>query len=596
MKKTLCLALVLLLAASAVSGQDLQPASKSKLKVMTKEPKVVAAMLTDSKTPNRGGTLTLRIPGSPQSWNFYGVIDNNAYTVIYQFLDPLVEANPVTNEIEPALAKSWSIKGNTVTFNLRDVKWSDGKPFTADDVIFTFDKFVMNKNANGNNQMEYTINGKPFQFKKVNSKTVQVIMDAPCGTLFRSLTGVRIYPKHFVEPMITSNDPGAVNNVLTTATDPASIPATGPFKLEKYVTDQKVILGRNPYSWRVDSRGNLLPYVDKLEFVIVKDDEATMLKFMTGEISYLESVSPDQFPTLKEKELAGADFKIYRTQPTKNTPSPLHIAFNQDAKNPELRTLFRNKDFRVAMEYALDRQKVIDQVYNGLAVLGGTPVLPANKSFYNAKIEKIRRSFSEEKAKAMLDKLGLVDKNGDGWRELPSGKPLEFVVTVSTAKQNSDMVVLFTTELKKIGVKAEPQLVDPNLLGQKLYSGDFEVGVTAFGNQPDPHQRKGIWQPGNHLYYWKLSTIGADGKVNMSVLEPYEKELWNIFENGAKELDQAKRKKLYDRYQEIYADEVPVIFVCKGMNLYGASKKVGNFYQNRDGYIVYAPYSVFINK
>ncbi len=592
MKRLLILALVILTMTGIAFGQT-RPAASAKLKVNTTEPKVIADYFTADKTPNRGGPLTLRLAGSPQSWLFYGVIDNASYTVIYNFLDCLVENNPVTMEIEPALAKSWEVKGNEVIFKLRDVTWSDGKPFTADDVVFTFDSFVMNKNANGNNAMEYSVDGKPFDFVKVDAKTVKVVLPAPVGTLFRSLTNVRIYPKHAVEGLINKADPGSVNKILTTDMDPAKLPGTGPFILDKYTVDQKVVLKRNPYSWRVDKAGNLLPYVDSLEYLIVKDAEAAMLKFQTGEIDYTDSVTTAQFPSLKEKELAGGPFVIFRTEPNQPTPSPLHIAFNQDAKNPELKALFRNKDFRNAMEYALDRNKVIDQVYNGLAVLGGTPVLPSNKAFYNPKIEKIRRPYDIAKAKAILDKLGLKDTNGDGWRELPSGKPLEFVALVGGTTEHQGTAMLWTAELKKIGVKAEPQIIDSNLQGQRLNASDFEVGFRAFGNQPDPHLRKGIYQPGTHLYYWKLSTIGPDDKVDMKVLEPYEKELYDIFEDGMRELDQAKRKALYDRYQEIMADQTPVIFVCKGMNLYGASKKIGNFYQNQAGVLVYTPYTVF---
>jgi peptide/nickel transport system substrate-binding protein len=585
MKRLIAIALIAVAAASLAFGQ-------AKPKVMSSEPKVMADYFTPDAA-KRGGTLSLRLAGSPQSWLFYGVIDNNAYTVIYQFLDCLVENNPVTMELEPGLAKSWEVKGTEVIFKLRDVTWSDGVPFTADDVVFTFDSFVMNKNANGNNAMEYSVNDKPFQFLKVDDKTVKVVMAAPVGTLFRSLTNVRIYPKHAVEGLINKADPGSVNKILTTDIDPSKLPGTGTFLLDKYIVDQKVVLRRNPFSWKTDKAGNVLPYVDNLEYLIVKDAETAMLKFQAGEIDYTDSVTTSQFPSLKEKELAGGPYAIFRTEPNQPTPSPLHIAFNQDAKNPELKTLFRNKDFRNAMEFALDRQKVIDQVYNGLAVLGGTPVLPSNKAFYNPKIEKIRRPYDVAKAKALLDKLGLKDVNGDGWRELPSGKPLEFVAVIGGTKEHQDTAMLWTAELKKMGVKAEPQIIDSNLQGQRLNAGDFEVGFRAFGNQPDPHARKGIYQPGTHLYYWKLSTIGPDDKVDMKVLEPYEVELYNIFENGMTELDQAKRKALYDRYQEIMADQTPVIFVCKGMNLYGASKKVGNYYQNSSGVIVYTPYTVY---
>ncbi len=593
MKKALCIALIAALSAVLFAQGGIKPASAAKLPVLTPEPKTVAAFLTPDAAPNRGGTVTLRLPGSPQSFNYYGVIDNNAYAIAFASLDFLVEPNPVTMELEPALAKSWTISGNEVTFKLRDVKWSDGVPFTADDVVFTFENFVENKNAKGNSVDMFASSGKPFIWTKIDARTVKVTMPEPVGSLFRSLTFTLIYPKHILESQIDPKEPGSVNKPWTTDTDPSKIVGTGSYVLDRYIVDQKVVMKRNPYAWRVDTRGNLLPYADSLEYLIVKDDEAAMLKFMAGEIDYVD-VTPAQFPTLKEKSMAaGAAFNIFRTEPTKNVPSLHHIAFNFDAKDPDLKALFRNQEFRAAMEYALDRPKVIDQVWNGLAVLPGTPVLPSNKAFYNPKIQEIRRVYNPVEAGRILAKLGLKDSNGDGWLELSNGKTLQFVLIVSTAKTDNDTAVIFADSLKKLGVKCDLQALDANLVGQKLNAGDFDVAVRAFGNQPDPHLRKGIWQPANHLYYFHLSTIGADGKPDFAQMSVWEKEVWDIFEKGAVELDQAKRKALYDRYQEIYARELPVIFVCKGMNLYGANGKLGNYYQDKAGLIVYTNYTVY---
>jgi peptide/nickel transport system substrate-binding protein len=593
----LALALVgALVAASPALSQGAAkpvPASSAKLKVLTSEPKVVADFLAPDPAPTRGGTIGLRIPGSPQSFNYYGVIDNNAYTVLQTSLDMLVEPNPLTQEIEPALAKSWRIAGNEVTFSLRDVKWSDGVPFDADDVLFTFNYFVQNKNAKGNNVDMFQAGGRPFVWTKIDARTVKVTMAVPSGTLFRSLTFCRIYPRHILEGLIDPKDMGSVNKPWTTDSDPALLVGTGPYVIDRYIVDQKVVMRRNPYSWRVDKAGNLLPYADLLEYLIVKDNEVATLKFMSGEIDYVMVDAP-QFPMLMEKSLApGAPFAIYRTEPTQNVPSLHHIAFNWDDKNPDLKALFRNKDFRVAMEYALDRPKIIDQVWSGLAVLPGTPVLPSNKAFYDPKIEKIRRPFDAAKAAALLDKLDLKDRNGDGWRDFANGKTAEFVLTAATTKTDQDTAVVYSEGLKKLGLKCELQVLDPSLVGEKLNAGNFDAAVRAFGNQPDPHLRKGIWQPGNHLYYWHLSTIGADDKVDFAQLTPWEKEVWDIFEKGAVELDQAKRKALYDRYQEIFAEELPVIFVCKGMNLYGGQKSLGNYYKDRAGLIVYTNYTVY---
>ncbi len=581
----------------AQSAGQITPAAKAKLTVQTKEAKVVDTQLTLDKAPNRGGTVTLRLPGAPQTFNYYGVLgDNNTYTIQQQALDRLVEMNPVNNALEPGLATSWKIEGNSVIFKLRDVKWSDGKPFTADDVIFTMNYFVQNKNALGNQVTVFMVDGKPFEWSKIDDRTVKVTMARPVGTLFTSLTFVLMTPKHKLESLINKDDMSSVNNPWTTNSDLTQIVGTGAFVLDKYIVDQRVVLKRNPYSWRVDSMGNSLPYADFLEFALVKDNEAAMLKFESGEITYPDGISAAQFPGLKEKELKGAPYVIFRTEPTKPTPSPMHIAFNFDSKDPVLQKIFRTKEFRMAVERALDRKKVIEQVYSGLAVLGGSPILPSNKAFYNPAIEKIRRVYDTKIAATLLSGMGLKDANADGWLDRSDGKPLEIVLTVGGTKEHVETAMLLSESLKKLGVKLEMQSVDDKLFGEKINSGTFDMCIRAFGNQPDPHLRLGIYQPTGNLYYWHISTKDADSKPVFAEMYPWEKELYDIFAQGAVEMDQAKRKALYDRHQAIYAEEIPIIFVCKGMNLYGASKNVGNFYQNPQGLIVYSPYTVFFKK
>ena len=127
--------------------------------------------------------------------------------------------------------------------------------------------------------------------------------------------------------------------------------------------------------------------------------------------SRLEKLITDQSKQLTSRfsnrwNSTGHHLKVYRAQPTRPTPSPLHLAFNFDAKNPELAEIFSNQEFRAAMEYALDRERIIEEVYNTLAVLGGVPVLPANKAFYNPEIENIRRAHDADKAEEILDSPG----------------------------------------------------------------------------------------------------------------------------------------------------------------------------------------------
>ncbi len=558
--------------------------------------------LTPATKPVIGGTLYLALTASPQSFLFYGSLDNNAYTVIGQTMTGLVELHPATNAIRPGLAESWetSPNGKEVTFHLRDVKWSDGTPLTADDVIFTFENFIMNKVAKGNSVDRFTIidttdgEKKEVKWVKIDDRTVKAVLPSPFGPFYMNLTAAYIYPKHKLESKIDKNRPDSVNELWLTNVSPSEIVANGPYRIASYVMDQKVVLERNPYYWRVDRFGNKLPYFDKLEYLIVKDAEVRLAKFMAGEIDFM-AVSATDFPTLKQKELAGGPFTIYMAQPTQPTPSPVHIAFNYDAENPQLKEIFRNTEFRRAMEYLLDRDRIIDEIYNGLAIPGAGLVLPANKAFYNPKIESIMRPFDPAKAKAILDSLNLKDRNGDGIREFANGKNVEFTLTVQNSPQDyQDVALLFKEEVEKAGIKVNLQILDSTLVGNMFGAGNFEAGVRAFGNQPDLELRKAIWQPGTQLYYWHYSALDKDKLAAIpSQMLDWEKRVYELFDLGSITTDVAKRKAIYDEVQEIYHDVVPVLFVCKGMNLWGASKTLGNVTQNKEGIVHFATWTAY---
>ena len=558
--------------------------------------------LTPSEKPFLGGTLYLALTASPQSFLFYGTLDNNAYTVIGQTMTGLVELHPVTNAIRQGLAESWSTSadGKEVTFYLRDVKWSDGVAFTADDVIFTFENFIMNTVAKGNSVDRFTIldtsDGikKPVKWVKINDRTVKAILPSPFGPFYMNLSHAYIYPKHKLESKIDKNRPDSVNELWLTNVSPSEIVANGPYRLVSYVMDQKVVLEKNPHYWRVDRFGNQLPYFDKLEYLIVKDDEVRLAKFMAGEIDYMAITARD-FPMLKSRELAGGPFTVFRAQPTQPTPSPVHIAFNFDVENKELRELFRNTEFRRAMEYLLDRERIIDEVYNGLAIPGAGLVLPANKAFYNPKIESILRAYNPQKANEILDSLGLKDKNGDKIREFTSGKNVEFTLTVQNSPQDyQDVALIFKEDLEKAGIKGNLQILDGTLVGNMFGAGNFEAGVRAFGNQPDLELRKAIWQPGTQLYYWHYSTLDKENLLAITKnMFDWEKRLYDLFDLGSITTDQAKRKVIYDEVQEIYHDVLPVIFVSKGMNLFGASKTLGNVSQDKDGIVYFSSYTTY---
>jgi len=546
--------------------------------------------------PKMGGELTISLNSAPQSFNHYGALDNAVYEILGQVLTPLVEMNPITLKIEPALAESWDFSddGKEVTFHLRDIEWSDGHQFDADDVIYSMKYFIMNKFAEGNQIARFTIGGERVKWVKVDDMTVKAILPDSYGAFFTVVAQAVIMPQHKVEGLFDEDDLGSVNNLWTTDVDLDEIVGTGPFVINSYNVDQKVTLEKNPNYWKVDKWGNRLPYFDRLVYLIIKDPEVAVAKLMSGELDYLKITSKD-FPTLKQKELSGADFTVYRGQPTKPTPSPMHITFNFDAEDENLKEIFRNDDFRRAMEYALDRDRIIEEVFNTLAVKGGVPVLPSNKAFYNPKIEDIRRSFDLSKASDLLDSIGLKDIDNDGIREMKNGEDFSFVFLTKNEQDFQDVAYLYTEDLKSIGIDVSLQILDGGLTAQKALSGNYEAAMMAFGNQPDPQLRKAIWQPGNPLYYNHLSTMDKEDRSAIkSEMYDWELEVWDAFEKGQVTMDQDIRKGYYDRWQEIYAEYVPFIYVLKGMDLMAAQDDLGNFYQQDNfGTITYLVYTLF---
>lgn len=546
----------------------------------------------------RGGELVLGLGASPRSFNFYGVVDGPSYTIIYNFLDPLVMENPATGEMIPGLAESWTVdeSGTIVTFKLRDVKWSDGTPFTADDVVFTLEHIVMNPNAEGNSADRFTLGGEPVLWKKIDDRTVEAILPVPYGAFTQVLSHALIYPKHKFESYIHALNPevekGSINKAWTLDTPLEDVVGTGTFVVSEYVVDQKIVLKPNPYSWKVDPEGNQLPYVDSLVYLIVQDPEVMMAKFRAGEIHQITPTG-QSYPGLKQDELAGRPYRVLAGSPVDPTPSPPHLAFNWDVADEELQELFRNDAFRQAMEYTVDRERIIEDVYNTLAVIPGVPVLPANSAFYNPEIEDIMRPYDPQKAVELLAEIGIVEKNGV--LVLPSGKPLEITLTAAANQQaNNDIAVILKSEWEEIGIKTHLQLISASLVGEKRQAGEFEAMIEAFGNQPDPQLRKAIWQPGRPLFYWHFSTMDENQEPILGEMVEWERRVFDLFELGEVEMDPVARKALYDEWQVIFADKVPVIFIAKGMALTAVNDKIGNVFLKDDGRILSTNYTMYL--
>jgi peptide/nickel transport system substrate-binding protein len=387
-----------------------------------------------------------------------------------------------------------------------------------------------------------------------------------------------IMPKHKLLPFSVEGgaQPADINNAWPTDVAPSEVVGTGPFMLSEYVPGQVVRLVKNPDYWKVDESGTPLPYLDALTYLIVPGTENQVAQFLAGNLDQL-NISGAQFPDFKSRELAGAGFTVVQSPALFG--SPPHLAFNFNAADPDLARLFGDVAFRQAMEYAVDRMRVIDDVYNGLAEIPGTPTAPANAAFYEDTTD-LMRMYDLEAAAAALDALGLTDSDGDGVRNVTATRELEFTLTYGNDSSTwTDIATILQNDFAEIGVRVNLQGIQSSqLLGTGL-SGDYEAILVALGNQPDPELRKPIWQPGGSLYYWHRATQPTEqgGPPNFDAMADWERRIYEIFDEGSTLADPEARAELYREWQRLNAEHVPVIMIAKPGNVAAVYDHVGNF-------------------
>ncbi len=548
------------------------------------QPKAVSYDALEVQPGQPGGLLTLALSDAPPSFFYYGVIDSSLQALSQQLLDPLLTFDLETYELIPGLAESWEVSddGTVYTFKLREgVTWHDGEPFSAEDVVFTYSQIVMNPEALAGDAAQFvkTVDGEEqmVTVEAVDDMTVRFTLPT-ASPAFLLQQRFFIMPKHKLLEFSQEGGaaPADINNAWPTDGDLSNVVGTGPFRLTGYTAGQKVTLQKNENYWQQDADGTKLPYLDTLEFLIVSGTENGVAQFLAGNLDSL-NISGDQFPDLKSREVDGADFRVVTSEALFG--SPPHLALNFDAKNEALAELFSDAAFRRAVESAVNRQRVIDDVYNGLATLPGTPTAPADATFYED-TTGLMQMFDLAAAQSALEDLGLTDSDGDGVRNLEGGGNLEFTLTYDTDSSTfTDIATILQNDFGQAGIKVNLQGIQGSSLFETALAGDFEAIMVAFGNQPDPELRTPIWQPGGSLYYWHRATQPAEGETqpNFDAMSDWERRVYDIFDQGSQLTDQGERVALYKEWQRINAEQLPVIMIAKPVSAAAVQNRVQNF-------------------
>ncbi|HLF18584.1 MAG TPA: ABC transporter substrate-binding protein [Candidatus Omnitrophota bacterium] len=525
--------------------------------------------LADSKY---GGMAVFSTVADPKSFNDIIAKETSTTVVTSLIFEGLTRVNAHDLKVEPNLALRWDISENGLewTFHLRqDVRWNDGHPFTADDVVFTFNELIYNDNVPNSARDIFTIEGQVFQVERIDDHTVKFTLPVKFAPFLRGM-GQSILPKHKLKEAV---DEGRFNFTWGIDTDPKEIIGTGPFMLDQYDPGQRLIFKRNPNYWKKSDGGDALPFLDKVVYLIVQNSDVELLKFMEGTLDAYDIRGMD-YPLLKPLEKKG-DFTVYDLGPamgsnfiTFNRNSGVNPKTQQPFVDPVKLKWFTNKNFLRAIAHAIDKKEIIEIVKNGLGYPQDSPIGPGAGFFYNPNVEKY--SYDLDKARELLGKDGFKDRNKDGFIEDKEGNRVEFTLyTNANSTERLDIAAIIRYDLEKLGMKVNFQSLEFNTLVSKLTSSfDWEAVVLGLTGGTEPHFGKNVWTSDGQLHMWNPQQSGP--------ATSWEKHIDELFNLGVQELQEDKRKKYYDEFQEIVAQELPVIYTVLSANLVAVRNKFGN--------------------
>lgn len=518
----------------------------------------------------RGGRLVYLQRGEPRTFNPMFVLDETSREVVWRMHADLIHVNRETQQAEPALAESWAPlkNGHGFRLNLRhNVRFSDGQPFDADDVVFTYQAHL-DPNVNSPQREALLVQGRPIRVRKIDRYTVEFDLGGPYGPAERIFDTIAILPRHLLESAYKS---GQLPAQWGLQTRPRNMAGLGPFRLKNYQPGEGLVLERNPYYWKKDSRGGPLPYLNEILFRRVGDEESQVLRFLGGEGDLLNRVSAKSFAMLEKS--AGArqlDLRDLGAGPEYN-----FLFFNlnpQEAVPPAVaakQSWFRDARFRRAISLSLDRAAMVRLVYGGRATALATHVTPGIRLWNNAAVPPPVRSVPE--ARKLLSAAGFQLAAGQPTRD-KTGRTVEFAILASsTNQQRAQMASMIQQDLKELGIQSQVALLEPKTLQDRvLRSKNYEVCLfgLAYGDA-DPGSEMNVWPSNGPTHVWAPSQIKPGFE--------WEAEIDQLMRQQMATQNYSARKRLYDRVQEIEARETPIVSLLSPNVLVAARRRVGNF-------------------
>lgn len=497
-----------------------------------------------------GGRLVATYRSEPQTFNRF-VSANAAEELLTRLTQAtLLRVNRVTHEVEPRLATEWTSSPDHLTWTLKlreGVRFSDGVPFTSADVVFTF-QALYDKRVGSDIAESMMIGGHPVGVRALDDRTIELKLPAPYGPGLTLLDSIPIYPRHKLQAAL---DAGAFRDAWNTKTPLSDIVGLGPFVLREYVPEQRIVLGRHPYSWLRDSNGVTLPYVDEIELQIVPQQNTEVVRFEAGDVDLMtDQVRAEDIGAMRQMVSQGRATLI----PAGVTISPDWLVFNlvPGAAAAKSRPWLQRDELRQAISVAVDRDEMAKTVYLGTAVPVFGPITPGHGVWYSAARPKPSRDLA--RAKTLLASIGLTDRNGDSMLEDAAGRPARFTVMTQQGHAIRErMATMLKQQLKDVGLDVDIVPLDVRSLFDRWSKNNYDALYFYIQfDDPDPSRNQEFWLSSGQFHFWNPR--------QKTPATPWEAEVDALMGQVTASMDAAERQRLFGKVLDITAEHQPSLY------------------------------------
>jgi len=503
-----------------------------------------------SAAVSRGAELVASVHTDPKSFNRFVQRDSTTDLVTTLTHGKLVRLNRITQDVDPWLAESWTRAADGLSYTLtlrRDIIFSDGHPFTADDVLFSLEA-AYDERVGSTIADTLMVGGRPLRAAAPDPLTVVVTFPEPFAPGLRILDNLPVFPKHLLGAALKS---GAFATAWGVGTPPDQMAGLGPFVVSGYAPGQRVVFARNPRYWRRAANGDALPYLDRVTIEIVPDQDTEVLRLDAGSLDMTATELRAEDYTALERAAGAGRLKILDLGVGFDADS-LWFNLKPGALGPDdTRARWLQSDqLRRAISLAVDRQLFANTVFLGAGVPVYGPITAANRKWY-ADLPPVPHD--PARARQELAAVGLADRDGDGRLEDAAGRPARFALI--TQKGNTTLergASVIRDELKKIGLTVDVVALDGNAVINSFASGKYDaVYFRMTSTDTDPAINADFWLSSGSSHIWnpEQKTPATD----------WEREIDGLMRRQMTAFDDGERKRLFDEVQQIFARHLPTI-------------------------------------